>query len=781
MQVAPDRQGGGAALAPACGEASEGTYASVLCCMCGCSIPPSPRSICLSCLAQQVDITEGISRTIVLPNCRTCGRYMHIQNKWLQCDLESRELMALCLKKVRGLKKVEKIVDCQWLWTERHSRRVKLKLTVQSDVLDGRAGLQQSLIIEGVIQSTQCDECKKSFTPHAEWTAMVQVRQHAEHKRTFLFLEQLVLKHRLAARLLNVVEKSDGLDFHFPSRQAALHFADFCQSRFPSVARQAKQLISHDASSNIYYHKYTISVTLASVCKDDLVYVHRKQARSQLGGFPTISLCTRVAGAGIQLTDPFSGRVVNVSPEKYWKAPFLPLCTRKHLTSFLVLDVTPVDRPEYSRLQASRRDPAPRRGKGARSEPQGDEEDEAGMGPDVGREGRSAELDDSMAGGGARGGHGRRKKKRRNSSPSSQGGGEAIWHPARPDTAAAGKGSDSAADRGGKSAAGGAPSVPGVYELELARASDVGVSDRRVVTYSHLGRHLSAGDWVRGYDLRSINLPGAADDELERDVGGAKSRTASAGNPGGRKGRRKGRGRGESDDDADFSTAEILKHQADLRQEEGLAACSRWEVVVVKKIPPQQVLGDGPTGGAREGAGSRVRPWVLQTLRKERDTEGGAGGKKRGGGYRGDDMGMEAEMEAFKEELEEDPEMRAQVNLWKDPRYASSRGKKKQSRQRNKKAQATAAEATHDSKEQRRKALPSEAAGDASAEEDSNDEDAEELACLMEGLTLENGELKGVTVEPGARLEEQADDASRGGKPDGAVSDHMNFEDDGEL
>lgn len=69
--------------------------------------------------------------------------------------------MAVCLKKVRGLKKVEKIVDCQWLWSEPHSRRVKLRLTVQKDVLGGRAGMQQSIVIEGIIQGTQCEECKK--------------------------------------------------------------------------------------------------------------------------------------------------------------------------------------------------------------------------------------------------------------------------------------------------------------------------------------------------------------------------------------------------------------------------------------------------------------------------------------------------------------------------------------------------------------------------------------------------------------------------------------------
>nr|PIL96620.1 NMD3 family protein [Toxoplasma gondii COUG] len=799
MQVASENHGAGSSVAPGSCPTPECTYAAVLCCICGCSIPPSPRSICLSCLAQQVDITEGISRSIVLPCCRTCGRYMHIQNKWLACELESRELMAVCLKKVRGLKKVEKIVDCQWLWTEPHSRRVKMKLTVQSDVLDGRAGLQQSLIIEGVIQNTQCDECKKSYTPHAGWTAMVQVRQHAEHKRTFLFLEQLVLKHRLAARLLNVVEKSDGLDFHFPSRQAALHFADFCQSRFPSVSRQAKQLISHDASSNIYYHKYTISVTLAPVCKDDLVYIHRKQAQAQLGGFTNLSLCTRVAGAGIQLTDPFSGKVLNVSPEKYWKSPFQPLCTRKHLSSFLVLDVNPVDRPGYSQTESGSRRDVPRKGKGraTRSEPEGDEDAEmfAGLQTTGRARGGFGQADQEAVTG--QRAHGKRKKKRRNSSPTSHGG-ETMWHSSGPE---GGRTVPTTSGKASTRLAASTPSTPLVYEVELARASDVGVSDRRVVTYTHLGRFLSAGDWVKGYDLRSINLPGAADNELERDAGGCRA-SATAGKKGRRRGGKESRedaGNMESDDD--FSNpASLLKHEEN--QEQGLAACVRWEVVIVKKVPAQQMLSEGPADGAARGAkAGRIRPWVLQTLRKERDTESGQSGKRRGG-QRGDDGGMEAELEEFKEELEEDSEMRAQVNLWKDPRYTSqaSRDKKKAQKDGKKtdgktgkgaKAGAHPTEATH--KEAGKARAGDEMEPDDSGEYETyseEEDDSEELAQLMEGLTLENGVLKGVTVEPGARLTHEGDDdgaPNSDGKSaekwavSGSTSSNMNIGDDGDL
>jgi len=37
------------------------------------------------------------------------------------------------LKKLKGLNKV-KLVDASWVWTEPHSRRLKVKLTVQKEV-----------------------------------------------------------------------------------------------------------------------------------------------------------------------------------------------------------------------------------------------------------------------------------------------------------------------------------------------------------------------------------------------------------------------------------------------------------------------------------------------------------------------------------------------------------------------------------------------------------------------------------------------------------------------
>ena len=74
--------------------------------------------------------------------CRDCERWLQPPSSWLSAVPESRELLALCLKKLRGLNKV-RIVDASFIWTEPHSRRIKIKLTIQDEVSDGVL-LQQS-------------------------------------------------------------------------------------------------------------------------------------------------------------------------------------------------------------------------------------------------------------------------------------------------------------------------------------------------------------------------------------------------------------------------------------------------------------------------------------------------------------------------------------------------------------------------------------------------------------------------------------------------------------
>jgi nonsense-mediated mRNA decay protein 3 len=93
-----------------------------LCCLCGVGIPPNPSNMCVNCIRSQVDITEGIQKQLTILWCKSCGRYLQPPKHWLRAELESKELLTFCIKKIKGLSKV-KLVDAGFIWTEPHSMR----------------------------------------------------------------------------------------------------------------------------------------------------------------------------------------------------------------------------------------------------------------------------------------------------------------------------------------------------------------------------------------------------------------------------------------------------------------------------------------------------------------------------------------------------------------------------------------------------------------------------------------------------------------------------------
>jgi nonsense-mediated mRNA decay protein 3 len=57
--------------------------------------------------------------------CKACGRYLVPPKQWIHAELESKELLTFCIKRIKGLQKV-KLVDASFIWTEPHSKRIKV-------------------------------------------------------------------------------------------------------------------------------------------------------------------------------------------------------------------------------------------------------------------------------------------------------------------------------------------------------------------------------------------------------------------------------------------------------------------------------------------------------------------------------------------------------------------------------------------------------------------------------------------------------------------------------
>ncbi|PHH54872.1 60S ribosomal export protein NMD3 [Ceratocystis fimbriata CBS 114723] len=327
--------------APVALSGTAGSGATILCCNCGAPIDgtTSAGALCYDCIKLTVDISQGIPREATLHFCKDCDRWLLPPSTWVVAMPESREMLALCLKKLRGMTKV-RIVDASFVWTEPHSRRIKMKMTVQDEVQSGVL-LQQSFEVTYVVHTQQCPECAKSYTANV-WRACVQVRQKVHHKRTFLFLEQLILKHGAHRDTLNIKEVKDGVDFFFSNKNQAEKFLDFLNSVVPIKTKKSQELISQDVHTSTKSYKFTFSVELVPVCKDDLVALPIKMAKS-LGNVSPLLLCHRI-GTSVYLLDPNTLDTADVSGAVYWRAPFSPLMDAPELVEFIVMDleVTPL-------------------------------------------------------------------------------------------------------------------------------------------------------------------------------------------------------------------------------------------------------------------------------------------------------------------------------------------------------------------------------------------------------------------------------------------------------
>ncbi|OAD56654.1 60S ribosomal export protein NMD3 [Eufriesea mexicana] len=306
----------------------------ILCCICGINIEPNPANMCVACLRTQVDVTENIPKQATIHFCKGCERYLQPPGEWIHAALESRELLTLCLKKLKSLNRV-KLIDAGFVWTEPHSMRLKVKLTVQAEVMSG-AILQQIFVVEYTVNHQMCNDCHR-IEAKDYWRALVQVRQKATNKKTFYYLEQLILKYKAHEQTLGIKPIHEGLDFFFANEATARKLVDFLSSVIPCRYDHSKKLISHDIHSNIYNYKFTYSVEIVPISKDSVVCLSRKLSH-QLGGINPICLVHKITNH-IHLIDVSTGQIAELNATLFWRHAFNSICNPKQLIEYIVMDI----------------------------------------------------------------------------------------------------------------------------------------------------------------------------------------------------------------------------------------------------------------------------------------------------------------------------------------------------------------------------------------------------------------------------------------------------------
>lgn len=230
-----------------------------------------------------------------------------------------------------------RLVHDEFFWTEPHSKRIKVKLTVQKEAVRG-AVLEQKHVVEFVVEEFMCLSCTRIPADPDQRVAVVHVRQYVSHRRTLFHLEQMILKHGAAATAVKIKQVDHGIDFFFSSQSRGERFKDFVLKVTPVMkSKPNEKFKSHDTKSNVYVYRYNFLATISPICREDLICLPPKVAAS-LGNLGPLVICTKVTN-NIVLLDPFSLRCCFLNSDHYWGAPFESLLSSRQLVEYIVLDV----------------------------------------------------------------------------------------------------------------------------------------------------------------------------------------------------------------------------------------------------------------------------------------------------------------------------------------------------------------------------------------------------------------------------------------------------------
>jgi len=88
-------------------------------------------------------------------------------------------------------------------------------------------------------------------------------------------------------------------------------------------------------------YKYSFSVELATICKDDLVLLPRALSR-ELGGMGPLVLIYKIS-TFVHVVDVVTMQTYEIDSVAYWKHEFGALCGRDRLVEFVVINIENTD------------------------------------------------------------------------------------------------------------------------------------------------------------------------------------------------------------------------------------------------------------------------------------------------------------------------------------------------------------------------------------------------------------------------------------------------------
>jgi nonsense-mediated mRNA decay protein 3 len=302
------------------------TYSKIVCCLCSAVIDANPRGTCEACFRKSLSIKTSIPTEFEIVYCKECKRFL--RPPFVKIDRESSDMMQLCLSRIKSYDKKVKIIDSNFIYTEPHSKIIKIKVTLEKEI--EKNIINQNLVIEFKEKWLLCRDCQKGQTPHI-WASCVQIRQRVPHKKTMLYLEQIILANKMQKSALDFQETEDGFDFFFTTRRAGEIFSNWIATVVPAKITYHKKYVSLSTST------FTYLVDVANVAKYDL-FLLDKDSCTKLGGIGPLLVCTRLSTRTI-FVDPRTFNHLYLDGNTFFKYKFKSFCNSNQLTEFLILDV----------------------------------------------------------------------------------------------------------------------------------------------------------------------------------------------------------------------------------------------------------------------------------------------------------------------------------------------------------------------------------------------------------------------------------------------------------
>ena len=309
-------------------------FTQIKCCDCGILIDPGIHSSyrCINCLKPKIN--EELKNGLKLDNngdlkeitqCNECKRFQHFNGKWIHHEWESPGLLNMLLKYLHLEQQEVKIVDASFVYTEEHSRRIKINITFDRAVLDGTLDVRSNCLAEFKQKIKMCPDCQRDHNPH-NWGACLQLRQRkVGHTRNLLHLEEQINKSNLTDLISEFQVVKDGFDAYFQNKNQCKIVTEFIESMLPCQKKQAvKKFKTHTENVIVMevapYSRYDLVIDQSG---DKRVYIVEKLAST------------------LHLVDPCTAIRKEIPAAKALNAKSAPivLLSAKDLLPFMVLDI----------------------------------------------------------------------------------------------------------------------------------------------------------------------------------------------------------------------------------------------------------------------------------------------------------------------------------------------------------------------------------------------------------------------------------------------------------